>query len=206
MKQHRSFFTVVVLPLILLTPLISSADLITFNNDAPKNYFGPFTSVDSALVTFSEVGADAFPPAGALGIGTYGFSPTNILNSSYGGGGEDEILMEFDVLVTSLSFDIGHPGGFSGDGWLRVFDESNSLVDDIRVALDSDTLLNQVISYSGIGIKSARYAQVLTGSTSLGSGAEVIDNVAFTPVPVPGAFLLGMIGLSIAGVKLRKRA
>ena len=94
----------------------------------------------------------------------------------------------------------------SGDGWLRVFDESNSLVNDIRVALDSDFLLDQVISYSGIGIKSARYAQVATGSTSLGLGAEVIDNVAFTPVPVPGAFLLGMSGLSIAGVKLRKRA
>ncbi len=32
------------------------------------------------------------------------------------------------------------------------------------------------------------------------------DNLTFNPVPVPGAVLLGMIGLSIAGVKLRKRA
>lgn len=202
MQKHRSFFTVVVLPLILLTPLVSSADLITFNSDAPGIYPNPFVSVESAHVSFSEVGAGA---VGSLGVGIFG-SPTNILNSSTGSGGADEILMEFDDLVTSLSFYIGHPGGFPGDGWLRVFDESNSLVADIRVALDTDFLLNQVISYSGTGIRSARYAQVVTGSILLGTGAEVIDNVEFTIVPVPGAFLLGMLGLSVAGVKLRKHS
>jgi len=33
-----------------------------------------------------------------------------------------------------------------------------------------------------------------------------IDNVALTPVPVPGAILLGMFGLGAAGIKLRKFA
>jgi hypothetical protein len=28
----------------------------------------------------------------------------------------------------------------------------------------------------------------------------------YNPVPVPGAVLLGMLGLSVVGVKLRKRA
>jgi hypothetical protein len=32
------------------------------------------------------------------------------------------------------------------------------------------------------------------------------DLASITPVPVPGAVLLGMLGLSVAGVKLRKRA
>ncbi len=36
----------------------------------------------------------------------------------------------------------------------------------------------------------------------VGGGYEV----SLTPVPVPGAVLLGMLGLSVAGVKLRKRA
>ncbi len=33
-----------------------------------------------------------------------------------------------------------------------------------------------------------------------------IDNVVVSAIPVPGAVLLGMLGLSVAGVKLRKRA
>jgi len=33
-----------------------------------------------------------------------------------------------------------------------------------------------------------------------------IDNVALSPVPVPGAVLLGLLGLSVAGMKLRKHA
>jgi len=33
-----------------------------------------------------------------------------------------------------------------------------------------------------------------------------VDNLEVTPVPVPGAVLLGMLGLSVVGVKLRKRA
>jgi len=32
------------------------------------------------------------------------------------------------------------------------------------------------------------------------------DNLTFDPVPVPGAILLGMIGLSVAGIKLRKHS
>jgi hypothetical protein len=32
------------------------------------------------------------------------------------------------------------------------------------------------------------------------------DDIRFVAVPVPGAVLLGMLGLSVAGVKLRKRA
>jgi hypothetical protein len=33
-----------------------------------------------------------------------------------------------------------------------------------------------------------------------------IDNISANPVPVPGAVLLGMLGLSVAGARLRKRA
>jgi len=42
---------------------------------------------------------------------------------------------------------------------------------------------------------------------SFGEDSEgYIDNFQVSVVPVPGAVLLGMIGLSVAGVKLRKRA
>ncbi len=44
----------------------------------------------------------------------------------------------------------------------------------------------------------------------VGSGGDnvgmLLDNVSLAVVPVPGAVLLGMLGLSVAGARLRKRA
>ncbi len=47
---------------------------------------------------------------------------------------------------------------------------------------------------------------VFSGYSGSGAHNFGIDNLMVTPVPVPGAVLLGMLGLSVAGVKLRKRA
>jgi hypothetical protein len=58
-----------------------------------------------------------------------------------------------------------------------------------------------------------RYASVVHGGPGalLDDGDDEINGLLglqsdFTPVPVPGALLLGMLGLGAAGVKLRKRA
>ena len=197
MSKRRSFIVYFVLGLSSLFFSEAYAALVTFNNDAPGIYANPFTSADSALVQFSEVGSGA---VGSLGINA-NQSTTNVLSSSVGPGAPDEILMEFLLPVTSLSFDIGQSSGFQGDGWLRVFNGA-TLVADIRVALDSDTLFNQVISYSGSAITSALYALVDTGSIDLGSSAESIDNLSFNVVPVPaaawlfGTALIGFVGYS----------
>jgi hypothetical protein len=45
------------------------------------------------------------------------------------------------------------------------------------------------------------------GQAGAGSnGYSTVYDVSVAPVPVPGAVLLGMLGLSVAGVKLRRRA
>ena len=38
------------------------------------------------------------------------------------------------------------------------------------------------------------------------AGADIDAVKAFTPVPVPGAVLLGALGLGVAGIKLRRFA
>ncbi len=45
-----------------------------------------------------------------------------------------------------------------------------------------------------------------TGAGDQGSGFEAALEATAQPVPVPGAVLLGMLGLTVAGVKLRKYA
>jgi hypothetical protein len=46
----------------------------------------------------------------------------------------------------------------------------------------------------------------LGGGYASGTYSGVVWNNTECPVPVPGAVLLGMLGLSVAGMKLRKRA
>ena len=54
----------------------------------------------------------------------------------------------------------------------------------------------------GVPIQPGIYTVEFTGF----EGAYLADSTQFTVVPVPGAVLLGMLGLSVAGVKLRKKS
>ena len=67
--------------------------------------------------------------------------------------------------------------------------------------LASPTLSSSVSSKTG-------YAYIVAFDT--GNDTDYQDFIALiegpAPVPVPGAVLLGMLGLSVAGVKLRKHA
>jgi len=67
------------------------------------------------------------------------------------------------------------------------------------------SFLFDVTFTAGAGaVPGATYDFSLYGTVDGGRVAEEIDSISI--VPVPGAFLLGMLGLSVAGVKLRKRA
>ena len=202
MRRKLSFITIAAISLCALFPMQSSATIITFDNDNPGVYPNPFTSVDSALVNFSEVGAGA---VGLIGVNP-NLSTSNVLDSSMGPGAPDAILMEFVTPVSSLSFDIGrsHPSD-DLDGWLRVFDGA-TLIAESRVLLNSNDLFDQTISYSGAPITSALYAKVMTGSTDLGRFAESIDNVTFNPVPLPAAMLLFGTGLvALVGIRRKEK-
>lgn len=59
---------------------------------------------------------------------------------------------------------------------------------------------------SPLGIGSVSYRVIDTATGDPVARSFEMDHLQYSPVPVPGAVLLGILGLSVAGVKLRKFA
>jgi hypothetical protein len=103
-------------------------------------------------------------------------------------------------------------GSMDGYNQIKLYD-GDILVG--TVTGDQATLGSQALGNQGNYLDNA-YVNILStvafdrielqSGGSGGTFAFELDNLAVAPVPVPGAFLLGMLGLSVAGVKLRKRA
>ncbi len=58
---------------------------------------------------------------------------------------------------------------------------------------------------SSVGITAVTYRVLGGNGEPVGNKFFEMDHLQLSPVPVPGAVLLGMLGLGVAGVKLRKR-
>jgi len=115
----------------------------------------------------------------------------------FGGWGYAQLRIDFSQGSTLVYLDaIGNNG--SDFAKLEAFDSSNNLIDSYYTA--QMTLSNfETMMVSGSSISWVRASGV--------SGSSVgFDNLNFVPVPLPGAVLLGMLGLSVAGIKLRKFA
>ena len=134
------------------------------------------------------------------------------IGTSYSTGSTGDIYIQFDVAVSDLSFTGGDGAGdldafaaslyaFGTDAYLGTWQTPQ-----FGGAAEPEWYtLNIAASNVGRVVFDPGNSGVLPGSTSL-DGGVVITDLEFTPVPVPGAVLLGMLGLSVAGVKLRKRA
>jgi len=99
--------------------------------------------------------------------------------------------------------DVGHVSEYRENGWtwLNPGDTKTFAVD-----LTGFTYINEV---SNIAFKigaNISGSDVASGAWNQNMGPGVKFNVDVAPVPVPGAVLLGILGLSAVGVKLRKSA
>jgi len=140
-----------------------------------------------------------------------------------------QILSEYSGSLTSSLFPPN-----SGDKVIWNYDPDNKLITDIRVnAVGPEWLMaggyvtgTANVTLKAYGSSGSELASHSTGGINLGDDANIflhvsaaniayvtfvgysntytVDDFTFTPVPVPAAVLLGMLGLGVAGMKLRK--
>jgi len=194
---------------LVITTGVASADLaVVVDPDA----FTAGTDISNAFagVSLSAVGPgwDGTTPSNVLSI-----DPTTNFNASTGSlvfghygdfppyWREDGLLqLRADFAVNSTDVQIDFIGDNSSDyGQLFAYDAGGTLVDSAYTI--QMTVPDQVETL----MVSGDIAYVIAGGID-GQSAVGLDNLQFTPVPVPGAILLGILGLGAAGWKLRKFA
>jgi len=111
--------------------------------------------------------------------------------STYAG----DFWIKFTTPAIDVQFDSGYWDGV-GNGVINVYDQyMNPLA-----SLTNTTTGVNVTDLSGLG----RISYIYFNSVADGAGAD-IDNLGFTPIPAPGAILLGGIGAGLVGWLRRRR-
>ena len=106
-----------------------------------------------------------------------------------------DFWMRFTTPAVEVQFDSGYWDGV-GNGVINVYDPAwNPLA-----SLSNTTTGVNVTNISGMG----PVGYIYFNSINDGLGAD-LDNLGFTPIPAPGAILLGGIGVSLVGWLRRRR-
>lgn len=193
MKNRMNQIMVVVCVVLAVGISSGYADLIDFDDGTNGASVGSFYS--GLGVTFSNTSWYEFTLAGSSPPMTIGSSTTPYQSTQ-----ATAAVATFDTPMASVAItalDVGDRGArldaYDAGGTLVDFDEyigTGVGVGDFQTLLTSAAGISRIELYQPVDVQS-------------GDGM-VWDNLEFTPVPVPGAVLLGMIGLSVVGVKLRK--
>jgi len=184
------------------------ADKLSFESSNIIAFVEDFESVilkDTALasfisngITYTGLGGTPFPNVWVASPGYTNFgvpvTTSSVLTSN---GGEDfTIGMTFVGPITAVGFDTylnGYGpatiGVLNSDGWTTT------------------TLSHNPATVGFFGVTSDSTISTIQWTTISGGVVNTgIDNVQVGVVPVPAAVLLGLLGLSVAGIKLHKFA
>jgi len=108
---------------------------------------------------------------------------------------QGDFWMQFTTPVLEVQFDSGY-WDVIGTGLINVYNPGGSLI----ASLTNTTTGVNVTNLTGIG----PIGKIYFNSIADGAGAD-IDNLAFTPIPAPGAILLGSIGVGVVSWLRRRR-
>lgn len=186
--------------LLSLTAATVRADSITFNNDLSGIQPQPFQSIDSSLVRFSTSSS-----LSSLQVSNFQAITNNTNALFVPGPASDVLIIEFSVVVTSLSLDFGFdlPGDPQSTATLTLFLDGVQVGQTVMLA-NQNGFVDQTIFFSGALFNQATFSMALASNPSCCS-TELVDNITFTPVPEPATIILLGLGLAGVGVKARKR-
>jgi len=207
MKRYLHVALLVVLISLSNTAL---ADFINFDDGVEEDPVGSFYSVRGVNFVNAKW-IDGFPEEYvADGDATPPFTIRDISNEGYNSS-SDPIVITFDTpqaYVSILGVDVGKAG-------VRM-DAYDSIVGgDLITSVEQtgSTVAGYIPLGGGLFSHEERLLEITAPNImrvelyrpfpDVVDGVHY-DNLTFVPVPVPGAVLLGMLGLGVAGMKLRK--
>jgi hypothetical protein len=165
---------------------------INFESDPPGPQLNGFMSFDSNVVTFFDsMGADLF--VADFGIASHGRA------LAVGGNDQSALIMNFSMLVDSLSMEFGNDDPAltaDGDGVFLTTYLNGNFVGQTFVFMNRNTAMDQSISFSGAVFDSAVLEYYVTGDGLM----KVVDNIEFNVIPGPE-----VTGLLIAAALARFR-
>ena len=190
---------------------IGTAQTITFENDPVGSKPNGFQSVQSPLLSFSDsIGADLsiinFPPNPVLFP-----DPPNA--EAIGNGlvtGQDDfssLNLNFSVPVTSLSFLFGNDQNVTtldGDAARLDIFNNGTPVNSFSVPFNRNDVADQTISTNLDQIFNSATFTYVDASGNPIELREVVDNVAFQPVPEPSS-ILGLATFGVGAITMLKR-
>lgn len=174
----------------------AQAEMYDFNAIAPGNYDAvTFSNLFQGISFNSTVGNNFQVQPVSLGPDFSGKAVINLTELS--SPPSNSTVATFDVLSTFFSVTMGDYNYDIDELFLYAYDAGNNVV-------DSDFHYNPASSYAGHTLSVAGNIAWVKYGVEGDYNTFYWDNVAFTPIPIPAAVLLGMLGLGVAGMKLRK--
>jgi hypothetical protein len=186
---------------------VANADLITSSADAAlagatvidfeDQTMGTYASITIRDVTFTAndnhlMIDDTYQMYNQQGI--------YLDNGTYSNNGFASMTIDFGIEATAFGFIWGMAE--SWQPWnLIAYDASNNVLETHALPSTGPSSAGEFYGIAAAGIDHA----VLI-ATNPAYDWIAVDNFTYSVVPVPAAVLLGMLGLSVAGVKLRKFA